>query len=385
MKVITVAAVVIGALVPIGSSALGADRPPDLKRDGAFAFPQAKAKVLCDKKELRLSVWNDAKYLYVQAILWTDGDDSLGETPDGRPIGDTSCLRLDVDADQKATPNVDRDYLLNPWPSFPGLRYSVVLGELASSYIKSDSKGRGAIRYLAAGKGKRVRVDSFAIPLAEIGKKPGDKIRLAYWGQSPKPALTVNSIGYMGRGTYYAHVLPRNMYHEITLADRAASLDLAKVPDGQGDKVPLAKKPRKAIAKVGVAPPELAAKDWLNIDKAPTLAGLKGKVVVVDFWATWCGPCVAGIPHLNKLHDAYGKKGLTILAFTDQSRQGIENFRKTTPIKYIVGTGSELASEYGVAGLPHAFLIGKDGKLLWEGDPGDKEFDARILAALKAK
>jgi hypothetical protein len=94
---------------------------------------------------------------------------------------------------------------------------------------------------------------------------------------------------------------------------------------------------------------------------------------------------VAGIPHLNKLHDEYASKGLTILSFTDQSRQGIENFRKKTPIKYILGTGSELASDYGVSGIPHAFLIGKDGKLLWEGDPADKEFDRRILAALKSK
>jgi hypothetical protein len=296
MKAITLAAVLLGALVPIGQGAFGAGKPANLKRDGAFAFPQLKAKVLCDEKDLRLSVWNDAKYLYVQAVVWADGDDSLGETPDGRPIGDTSCLRLDVDADQKATPNVDRDYALNPWPSLAGLRYSVVLGESSSSYLKSDSKGRGAIRYLDAGKGKRVRVDSFAIPLAEIGKKTGAKIRLAYWGQSPKPALTLNSIGYKGKATYYSNSLPRNMYHEITLADRAASLDVARVPEGREDRVPLPRKARKPIAKVGVAPPEFSAKDWLNIDKAPTLAGLKGKVVLVDFWATWCGPWSRAFP-----------------------------------------------------------------------------------------
>jgi thiol-disulfide isomerase/thioredoxin len=382
MKVIS--AVLLGVLLVV-VEASGADQPPDLKRDGAFGFPQRAAKVLCDQKDLRLSVWNDAKHLFVQAILWTDGDDSLGETSDGRAIGDTSCLRLDVDADQKATPNVDRDYCLNPWPSLPGLRYSVVLGERSSSYLKSDSRGRGAIRYLEAGNNKRVRVDSYAIPLAEIGKKPGAKIRLAYWGQSPRPAMSVNSIGYQGKGQYYSNVLPRSMFHEITLADRPASLDVAKIPEGREDKVPLSKKPRKAMPKVGVAPPEISAASWLNIDKAPTLAGLKGKVVVVEFWATWCGPCVKGIPHLNKLHEEYGGKGLTILSFTDQSRQGIDNFRKNTPIKYIIGAGSELASDYGVSGIPHAFLIGKDGKLLWEGDPNDKDFDQRILAALKAK
>jgi thiol-disulfide isomerase/thioredoxin len=359
-------------------------QPANLRRDGAFAFPQSQAKVLCDNSDLRVSVWNDAKYLYVQAVVWADGDDSLGETDDGRPIGDTACLCLAY-ADQKPTPKVDRNYWLNPWPRLPGLHYAVVISGSSTTSLKGDSKGRGAIRYLSASKGKTVRVDSLVIPLAEIGKKPGEKIRLAYWGSSPKPKLTLDSVGYKATGSYYAHSLPRKLYHEITLEDRAASLAIARVPEGRQDRIPLAKKARKAIPKIGVAPPEVAAKDWLHIDKAPTLAGLKGKVVVVEFWATWCGPCVAGIPHLNKLHDEYASKGLTILSFTDQSRKGIENFLKKMPIKYALGTGSELASEYGVSGIPHAFLIGKDGKLLWEGNPADTDFDQRIVAALKAK
>src|SRR5262249_59940196 len=132
-------------------------------------------------------------------------------------------------------------------------------------------------------------------------------------------------------------------------------------------------------------PPEVSAKDWLNTGKPPTLAGLKGKVVVVEFWATWCGPCVAGIPRLNQLHDDYGPKGLALLSFTDQSKQGIENFRKGTPMKYVLGTGSELAAEYGVTGIPHAFVIGRGRKLLWGGQPGGKGFDEPGLAGVEGK
>jgi thiol-disulfide isomerase/thioredoxin len=200
-----------------------------------------------------------------------------------------------------------------------------------------------------------------------------------------KPELTLNSVGFESRGRYYPSSLPREKYHELTLADRPASVDAKEVPNGQEDPVPVARKALKPRPRVGAVPPEVSAKDWLNTDRPPTLAGLKGKVVVIDFWATWCGPCVEGIPHLNDLHADDGAKGLAILGFTDQSKQGIERFMKRTPMKYVVGTGSELAAEYGVGGLPHAFIIGRDGKLVWEGDPGDKEFDQQVQAALGAK
>src|SRR5262249_19969563 len=160
---------------------------------------------------------------------------------------------------------------------------------------------------------------------------------------SEKPKLTLNSIGYVGKGRYYPFRLPLDKYHQITLADHQTSFDANDVPNGQDEQVPLVKKEIRSRPKVGSTPPEVTATDWLNTDKPPTLAGLKGKVVVVEFWATWCGPCVAGIPHLNKLHDELGPKGLRILSFTDQSKQGIENFLKKTPMKYTLGVGSELA------------------------------------------
>jgi thiol-disulfide isomerase/thioredoxin len=361
--------------------ALAADAPHDLKKQGAFAFPQDAATVLCDNKDLRVSAWNDAGHLYVQAIVWKDGDDSLGETEDGRKIGDHSDLLIDADADGKVTPNVDRVYALNPWPSRLGLHYQVRVSDSASTGLKGDSKGRGSINYVETPAGK-VRVDCFVIPLAEIDRKPGDKVRIAYYGSSPKPELTVNSIGFEKAGQYYSHSLPMDKYHEIKLADRPASLDLKKVPDGRDQQVALERKPTKPMPKTGTVPPEVIAKDWLNIDKAPTLAGMKGKVVVVEFWATWCGPCVAGIPHLNKLHEEYGSKGLVILSFTDQSKAGIDKFIKDKPMKYVLGTGSELSAEYGVEGIPHAFIIGRDGKLLWQGSPNDEEFDKKLEAAL---
>ena len=346
----------------------------DLKKDGLFGFPQGKATVVCDTKDLRVSAWNDSVYLYVQAVVWSDGDESLGETDDGREIGDNSMLILDVDSDGKTTPQVDRSYSLNPWPNLPGLRYQIQLGKGSTTPIKSDSKGRGVIHYAQTATGK-VRVDSYLIPLVEIGRKPGDTMKFLYRAKSQKPVLNILSYG------------PDRKYHDWLLVDLPATIDAKKVPDGRDDQKPMQRKIYKPMPKVGDTPPEVIAKDWLNTDTTPTLAGLKGKVVVVEFWATWCGPCVSGIPHLNKLHEEYGNKGLVILSLTDQSKTGIETFmkRKGMSMNYVLGTGSEMTTEYGVSGIPHAFIIGKDGKLVWHGNPNDKDFDRQIMLALDAK
>src|SRR5207244_4114953 len=127
------------ALACTASAALGMDES-ELKRDGAFGFPQKDAKVLWDKPALRVSEWNDAENLYVQAILFEDGDDTLGQTTDGRDIGDTSSLVLDIDGDAKITANLDRTYALSPWPKMPGLHYSVHLGGGSSTHLMADSK-----------------------------------------------------------------------------------------------------------------------------------------------------------------------------------------------------------------------------------------------------
>jgi thiol-disulfide isomerase/thioredoxin len=147
----------------------------------------------------------------------------------------------------------------------------------------------------------------------------------------------------------------------------------------------LKKEPSKPTPGIGAVPPEVTAKDWLNTPIPPSLAALKGKVVVVEFWATWCAPCVASIPHLNKLHKEYSQNGLVILSFTDQSKEEIQKFKPKEPIQYIVGTGSNLSAEYGSGGVPYAFVIGRDGRLAWHGTPTDRIFDSQIHLALKAQ
>jgi hypothetical protein len=218
-----------------------------LERRGAFGFPQAQAEVICDQKDaLRVSVWTNAEYLYVQAILWGDSEDVLDKIYDGREIGDRSHLRLDLDANVAATANVDRDYSLNPWPSYPGLHYDIVLGSSSSTALQSDSRGRGAIRHLDVGDGRRVRVDSFVIPLAELRKRPGETIRLVYVANSEHPRRSLNSAGYDSGDIEYLRKVPMRQYHELTLSSRGGAFDLTLVPDGKKEPQPSA-----AVARSG--------------------------------------------------------------------------------------------------------------------------------------
>ena len=96
------------------------------------------------------------------------------------------------------------------------------------------------------------------------------------------------------------------------------------------------------------------------------LKDLKGKVVFLEFWATWCGPCVASIPHMNKLHEALKGQPVVFIAITDEPADTINKFLKTHEIKSWVGIdekGSSLKA-FKIHGRPDGYLIGKDGDLL---------------------
>jgi serine/threonine protein kinase len=198
---------------------------PDIMHDGAFAFPQLQAKVLCHEPGLRLSVWNDSQFLYVQAVVQLDDDDAPAR-PAGGDDDDKAYLLLDVDSDMQVTEWHDRVYGL-----LPTLSYQTYVGKNELTTIRGDSKGRGAMRLLPDGKGGWIRVDSFAIPLSEIERKPGETIRLAYWADSARLKSPVNANGVRRQGHYRFSDLPYSRYHTVLLSHRPAILDVSKVPE----------------------------------------------------------------------------------------------------------------------------------------------------------
>ncbi|MCL5978674.1 MAG: TlpA family protein disulfide reductase [Nitrospirae bacterium] len=113
--------------------------------------------------------------------------------------------------------------------------------------------------------------------------------------------------------------------------------------------------------------------------KKVSLSEFKGKVVILNFWATWCGPCRAEMPSLNKLYIEFKDKGLAVIAVSvDTSENPVKSFIKKHNLSFpvLMDKNKEVSfDEYGVLGLPTTFIIDKNG-IIAEKILGEREWDA---------
>ena len=119
--------------------------------------------------------------------------------------------------------------------------------------------------------------------------------------------------------------------------------------------------------KRGDNPPLLQAATLLQAPPGASMdaKSLHGKVVVLEFWATWCGPCVAAIPHLNELADKFKDQPVQFIAITAEDEATVKPFLTKRPIHAWVAldTGRAMNNAYGVRSIPHTVILGKDGKI----------------------
>lgn len=124
---------------------------------------------------------------------------------------------------------------------------------------------------------------------------------------------------------------------------------------------------------------------------AQKLAELKGKVVYLDFWASWCGPCKQSFPWMNEMQRKYAARGLQVVAINlDAKRVDADQFLARNPAGFAIAfdAAGDSARSVGLKGMPTSLLLGADGKVIYvhTGFRAEDraELEARLVAALGA-
>lgn len=165
--------------------------------------------------------------------------------------------------------------------------------------------------------------------------------------------------------------------------DQATKPSTPNSPSKPGD----AAKP--GVDKSGLLAVGTEAPDWTLKDKDGNevkLSSLRGNVVMMDFWATWCGPCKAAMPGVQKMHEKFAGKNVKIFGVNmSEQDDGTKAKKYFADNKYTYGLlmgGDKVANTYKVRGIPTFYIIGKDGKILFSGSgfssKTEKELEAII-------
>jgi thiol-disulfide isomerase/thioredoxin len=237
---------------------------------------------------------------------------------------------------------------MRPLSILPGLALLVSIG-FVGDVADAQARARGWL-----GIAMEPRADGILVghvirssPADRAGIRDGDRVVRVAAQDVSSPREVIQLLATRSAGDLVPVVLSRaghEMSLSVTLAAFPAPEEMLRM-DHLGASAPA----WAGIEPVGSAPASLAA--------------LRGRVVLLDFWATWCGPCRELAPELSTLQARYGAQGLSVVGITTDSAEAAATFQQRVDMRYAIEVDpkGETSRTYGVSSLPTLFVLDKDG------------------------
>ncbi len=186
-------------------------------------------------------------------------------------------------------------------------------------------------------------------------------------------------------GRFGAYVITlSNLQSDVTLPPSAFSFSVPKAYALRELEVP----PPLPILQVGEDAPEWRMKDANGTEQV--LSAKRGNIVVIDFWATWCGPCIRAMPELQKIHDRFKAQGVEVYGVNVWEESNAIEFMKRSGYTYgLLLNGEAVANAYRVPSLPTLYVIGRDGRIIRQtkglDDGLEKFLESKLSTPLKER